>query len=108
MKKFILRCVVLCLVLFIGIIVGIKQAHNGVMYIKGDESSSLSTSIVKEDIDTTNSSLYVNPKLSEKEKELEEIEGFNLFSQAGRKLGEGVQAALQKCINLVKEKQSEM
>ncbi|OLP65523.1 hypothetical protein BACPU_16110 [Bacillus pumilus] len=96
MGSFIGKTFVLGLVLFFGVLLGMQQANNGMLQMKGYHDPQLkgAFSIQVNDDQEKEASILgtaVSEKdLAEKQKQLEEMDSFNAFSKAGRVLSDGM------------------
>ncbi|MBD8069211.1 YqxA family protein [Bacillus sp. PS06] len=104
MAKFMMKCFFIASILLIGVLIGMQQANQGMKKMKGYEDSSLQSAfqISAETTGQVEASVLgkkvTSHDLDEKQKQLEEVEAFNLFSTMGRKLGEGVSAVFEKIL----------
>jgi hypothetical protein len=92
MVKFMLKCFVLCSVLFFGVLIGMQQANEGMIKMKGYNDSELQGAFQVENKQTgdVQASILGNKITSQdlkgKQEKLEQIEAFNIFSQIGKQI----------------------
>lgn len=98
MTKFFLKCFIITTVLFLGVLIGIQIASNNIAQMTGDSRYSLSnmlqqegkTNVAHTNQENDDKEQLTSHNLEEKQKKLEQIETFNLFSQMGSKLSEAL------------------
>ncbi|MGO4887246.1 DUF3679 domain-containing protein [Anaerobacillus sp. MEB173] len=108
MVKFLMKCFMLTTILLFGVLLGIYQANNGFMQMQGHiaetvvakESRSSQSMNVQEKNQNEKKANEIKPKakkevekvtshdLQAKQKQLEEIQAFNFFSQLGFQISE--------------------
>ena len=110
MGKFLLKTLVLVSVLFIGILIGMEKANQGMVQMKGYDDPSLPPPIhVSESADGNIEASVMGKELShaeelaKKKKELEQLETFNLFSSMGKGLAKIVTDIVDNLVHLVVE-----
>lgn len=91
MTQFLLKCFFITTVLFSGVLIGIQVASNNMVNMTGDES--FSTAQLTKSEENVYTEIIQENKISShdleaKQKKLEQIESFNLFSQMGVMLSE--------------------
>lgn len=93
--------------LFISVLFGMQQANEGIQKMKGyedpkfksafsikeTESGTLETAILGRDISSHD--------LEQKQKQLEKMKAFNLFSSMGKKLANGISSVMEKAVELI-------
>ncbi|MGE6629241.1 YqxA family protein [Bacillus sp. NPDC077027] len=110
MGSFIGKSLLLGIVLLFGVFLGMQQANNGMLYMKGYKDPNLKGAFsvhINDDKEREASILgtAVSEKdLAEKQKQLEEMESFNAFSKAGRALSDGMTNAARSLYDWVKER----
>lgn len=101
MAAFTLRFFFLVVILLFGVLLGMQQANNGMIQMKGYEDPDLKNaftiqggsgneneaSVLGHEVNTTD--------LEEKQKKLEEVEAFNIFSRTGKALADGITNSAQ-------------
>lgn len=104
---FMLKSLMLASLLFISVLFGMQQANEGIQKMKGyedpkfksafsikeTESGSLETAILGRDISSHD--------LEQKQKQLEKMKAFNLFSSMGKKLANGISSVMEKAVELI-------
>lgn len=107
MVRFTLKCTFILLVLFLGVLIGMQTANDGIKKMKGYDDPTLSSAF---DVNQTNQgeleAAILGEKLTshdiEKKKEkLEEIKAFNFFSSLGKQLGEAISNLFNRLIDLL-------
>lgn len=107
MLKFLFQCLALLLVLFLGVLLGMQQANDGLMKMKGykdpafngafdvekSENGEMEAAVLGNRVTTHN--------IKEKKEQLEEIKAFNFFSNLGSKISNGVTTAFQVTITFI-------
>ncbi|KIY22087.1 hypothetical protein UB32_10495 [Mesobacillus subterraneus] len=107
MKMFMLKSLMLASLLFISVLFGMQQANEGIQKMKGyedpkfksafsikeTESGTLETAILGRDISSHD--------LEQKQKQLEKMKAFNLFSSMGKKLANGISSVMEKAVELI-------
>ncbi|MBD1382085.1 YqxA family protein [Metabacillus arenae] len=96
MVKFMLKCFIISTILLFGVLIGMQQANVGLLnmrgyedpdlkgafYIPNEPSGEVEATVLGEEVTSHN--------LEQKQEKLEKIEAFNLFSQAGKWIANGV------------------
>ena len=98
MVRFWLKCTGIVLVLFLGVLIGMQQANDGMKKMKGYEDPNFHQAVsLKETDNHINASILGNNisshDIEAKKKKLEEISAYNLFSTMGKKMSEGISNA---------------
>ncbi len=110
MMKFMLKCFVLCTILLFGVLIGMQQANQGIIKMKGYEDPDLQSAFqVENETGDVQASILGNnvtsQDLHEKQEQLEQIEAFNFFSQIGKQLAtlvsNGVSSILESIATLL-------
>ncbi|WML47462.1 DUF3679 domain-containing protein [Neobacillus sp. PS3-34] len=104
MKIFMLKSTLIAVLMFISVLAGMQMASGGIHKMKGyhdpefqkavsigNKGSGVNASIMGQNISAHN--------LEEKQRKLEEMKSFNLFSSTGKKVSEGISNASRKLIN---------
>lgn len=109
MVKFMFKCFVLCSVLLFGVLIGMQQANQGMIKMKGyndpdfqgafqvesDHSGDIEASILGNEV--------TSQDLQKKQEQLEQIEAFNFFSQIGKQLAGIVSGGVSTMMDIVAE-----
>ncbi|MBO9129582.1 YqxA family protein [Bacillus sp. 165] len=99
-----IRCLLLLTVLFIGVLLGMQLANDGLKKMKGYDDPTFEQ-VAKisgtESGDMKASFLGKNITIEEKQKKLEKLKSFNLFSKMGDALAGGVEKVVQISTNTV-------
>jgi hypothetical protein len=108
--KFLLKCFFTTTVLFLGVLIGIQVASNSMVKMTGDSQFS-TVNMTKSDetvvaqsvsTDTDNDPKQLTSHdLAGKQAKLEQIETFNLFSQMGAKLSDGLSIVFSKLLSKI-------
>nr|MDH3153807.1 YqxA family protein [Bacillus licheniformis] len=105
MASFMGKCILACAVMFFGVLLGMQQANNGMIEMKGYEDPDLKATLSISEGDAKEASVLGHQiDLEEKQKELEQLEAFNLFSSAGRALADSVTNTARSLYDWIKEK----
>ncbi|MDA7026880.1 YqxA family protein [Bacillus sp. CLL-7-23] len=105
MASFIGKSILVSVIMLFGVLLGMQQANQGMLEMKGYSDPDLkgAFSISKGKIKEA-SVLGHEIDLEEKQKELEQLEAFNLFSSAGRVLADSITNSAKYVFNWIKEK----
>lgn len=99
------KCILACCVTFFGVLLGMQQANNGMIEMKGYQDPDLKAALSISEGDAKEASVLGHQiDLEEKQKELEQLEAFNLFSSAGRALADSVTNTARSLYDWIKEK----
>ncbi|MGG3574697.1 YqxA family protein [Bacillus gobiensis] len=112
MAAFTMRFFFLVVILLFGVLLGMQQANDGMKQMKGYEDPDLKNafalqggegeereaSVLGHEVSTTD--------LEEKQKELEEVEAFNIFSRTGKAIADGITNSAQSFYEWVENKLS--
>ncbi|MBS4199730.1 DUF3679 domain-containing protein [Bacillus sp. FJAT-49732] len=107
MRNFFVKCVLLFGVLFIGVMIGMNKANEGMLNMKGysDESFQTPVTIQQNDdgkVETTFMGRDLPTfNLDEKKEKLEEVKAYNFFSEAGKFLANIVTTIAQKIFEFI-------
>lgn len=101
MVKFIMKCFLIVTVLLLGVLIGMQQANEGMKNMRGYNDPSLQGAFhISDDNGEVEASVLgrkvTSHDLEQKQKQLEDVEAFNLFSSMGEKLGNGISALFEK------------
>ena len=114
MKRFMLKCTFIALVLFLGVLVGMQQANEGMKKMQGVEGATSSGQpfqiFEKEDGEkrTLLGAEGTKQDIEAKQQKLEQIKSHNFYSSMGKKLADGVSNAVGKVIQDSVEKVKEL
>jgi len=108
MGKFMLKSLAVMIILFIGVLIGMEKANQGMVQMKGYDDPSLPPPVIvneseegKIEASLMGKELNHTEELAKKKKELEELETFNLFSSIGKKLAQIVTSVTNKLVDLL-------
>ncbi|MBS4194743.1 DUF3679 domain-containing protein [Lederbergia citri] len=107
MRNFLVKCLLLFGVLFIGVMIGMNKANEGMLNMKGytddsfqtpvnihqNEAGEVETNFMGRDLPTFN--------LEEKKEKLEEVKAYNFFSEVGKSLANIVTTIAQKIFDFI-------
>jgi len=102
MIKFMMQCFLITIVLLVGVIVGMQQANQGMKKMQGYDDPSLQSAFQISDNSNGEVEASVLGKkvtshdIEEKQKQLEQMEAFNIFSSIGKKIGQGISTIFEK------------
>ncbi|MDF9760504.1 hypothetical protein OKW24_002277 [Peribacillus simplex] len=94
MVRFWLKCTGIVLVLFLGVLIGMQQANDGMKKMKGYEDPSLNSAFIINQSDKGEMEADIlgqkvtSHDLETKKEKLEEMKAFNFFSSIGKALGD--------------------
>ncbi|UQZ46735.1 YqxA family protein [Bacillus sp. PK3-037] len=103
------KCLLLVAMMFIGVLFGMQQANNGMLSMKGYHDPSLKGAFTLTDGEnnekeaTVLGEIVTSKDLEEKQKELEQVETFNIFSKAGKTLSDTVTNTAQSMYEWVRD-----
>lgn len=81
------KCLLIVIVMFLGVLFGMQQANNGMLDMKGYHDPSLKGAFTLTDGENNEKEASIlgqtvtTKDLEEKQKELEQVESFNVFSK---------------------------
>ena len=107
MVRFWMKCIGILLVLFLGVLVGMQQANEGMKKMKGYEDPSLNSAFTISQTEEGGTEAHImgekvtSHDLEKKKERLEEMKAFNFFSSIGKSLGEMISSAFQALINMI-------
>ncbi|MCF7617734.1 YqxA family protein [Bacillus sonorensis] len=105
MASFIGKCILVSAVMFFGVLLGMQQANNGMLEMKGYKDPDLKGALSFSEGEAKEASILGHQiDLEEKQKELEQLEAFNFFSSAGRALADSVTNSARSLYDWIKEK----
>ena len=96
MKKFMFKCILLVSALFIGVLIGMEQANNGIVEMKGYEGEVFTSPVgisqnQQGDVEASFLGNDIESEtLKEKKEKLEEMKAFNAFSSIGKALADTI------------------
>ncbi|WP_044894744.1 YqxA family protein [Bacillus alveayuensis] len=106
MLKFTVHVCLVVAVLFIGVLLGMQQANKGLKQMKGYDDPSFQEVIRLSEDDhgeleaTIMGNTIKSEDLEEKRKKLEEMKTFNLFSELGKQLADGVRDGIKHLLRI--------
>ncbi|WP_339146954.1 MULTISPECIES: DUF3679 domain-containing protein [unclassified Sutcliffiella] len=109
MKRFMVKCLFISLVLFLGVLLGMQQANEGMRKMKGYDDPAFSgqafhVAETTEGINGTILGRQINSQdMKEKQEKLEGIKAYNVFSSAGKKLADGMSGMMSGIFNKVQD-----
>lgn len=107
MIRFTLKCSFILLVLFLGVLIGMQTANDGIKKMKGYDDPTISSAFtVNQSNNGEMEAAILGEKVTshdiEKKKEkLEKIKAFNFFSSVGKQLGEAISNLFSRLINML-------
>lgn len=107
MKTFLMRCLILISILFVAVLAGMQLANDGLKRMKGynDPTYEQVAHITGTGNGNVEATLLGNTFIiEEKQKELERLKTFNVFSRLGDGVTAGVQKAAQASTNAFAQK----
>ncbi|UAL46222.1 DUF3679 domain-containing protein [Sutcliffiella horikoshii] len=109
MKRFMVKCLFISLVLFLGVLLGMQQANDGMRKMKGYDDPAFQGEAfrVAETAEGYNGTILGrqldSQDMKEKQEKLEGIKAYNVFSSAGKKLADGVSGLMSGLFNKVQD-----
>jgi hypothetical protein len=106
MIKFTVQFCLAVAILFVGVLLGMQQANKGLKQMKGYDDPSFQEVIrlSEDDKGEIEASIMGNTIKSEdfedKKKKLEEMKTFNIFSELGKQLADGVCYGIKQLLNI--------
>lgn len=102
--RFVLKLVIVVLVLFLGVLIGMQQANEGLKAMKGYDDPRFSQAVSIDENNGIYEATFLgeqigNYPLEEKKKELEQIKAFNFFSKIGKQISEGITDITRKILS---------
>lgn len=107
MIRFALKCTFILLVLFLGVLIGMQAANDGIKKMKGYNDPTITSAF---EVNQSNQGELEASVLGEKvtshdiekkKEKLEEIKAFNFFSSVGKQLGESISNLFSHLINML-------
>ncbi len=105
MVRFTFKCTLMLLILFLGVLIGMQTANDGIKKMKGYEDPTLSSAFeVNQSNQGEMEAAILGEKvtshdLEKKKEKLEEMKAFNFFSSIGKQLGEVISNIFSSLIN---------
>lgn len=102
-----LKSFLLCVVMFLGVIIGMQQANDGLREMRGYETPETLGAFHFEEMDEgeLEASILGNTvtshDLEKKQKQLEEMKAFNFFSELGKWLSNAVSSLVNAIIDFI-------
>ncbi|MGF2617152.1 DUF3679 domain-containing protein [Rossellomorea vietnamensis] len=107
MKRFVLKSILLISILFVGVLIGMQKANDGIKDMKGYDQDTLGTPLTISEDETGNVEASLlgqemgSASLSEKKKKLEEMKSFNFFSEIGKSVAGVVKSLTEKTVEFI-------
>jgi hypothetical protein len=107
MVKFTMQFLLAVAILFFGVLLGMQQANQGLMKMKGYHDPSFQTVFqFSKDQKGELEAMVMGNKvtiedLNDKKKKLEKIKMFNLFSELGKRLAQAVRSVMEQLLSLL-------
>jgi hypothetical protein len=107
MVRFTLKCTFVLLVLFLGVLIGMQTANDGIKKMKGYDDPALASAFEVNQSDQGEMEASVlgekvtSHDLEQKKERLEEMKAYNVFSTIGKKLGEALTSFVNSIIDLL-------
>jgi hypothetical protein len=107
MKRFMLKSLLLVSVLFVGVLIGMQKANDGIRDMKGYDVEGLGTPLTISEDETGNIEASLlgqemgSASISEKKKKLEEMKSFNFFSEIGKSVAGIMKGLAEKTVDFV-------
>lgn len=107
MKMFLLKGVILASLMFLSVLFGMQQANIGIQKMKGYEDPKFKSALTLQERgngDFQASILGVDVTshdLEKKKQKLEEIKAYNLFSDLGKGISNGISSGINQIIEMI-------
>ncbi|MGM9925486.1 MAG: YqxA family protein [Bacillus sp. (in: firmicutes)] len=106
MIRFSLKCLLVLIVFFVGVLLGMQKASTGIVNMRGYDDPSLYSAVsIEENNGEIDASILGKEMgtydLQEKKEKLEELKAFNAFSGMGKKIAESAKHFLNKMFDLI-------
>ncbi|NMH69767.1 DUF3679 domain-containing protein [Bacillus sp. RO3] len=107
MIKFFFKCGLLLSALFIGVLLGMQYANEGIVEMKGHEPQKFTSPVgVSQDDEGNVEASFLgheveSKSLSEKKAELEDMKAFNVFSSIGKALANTIESITNEIVNFI-------
>ncbi|MFJ7857674.1 YqxA family protein [Peribacillus sp. NPDC097206] len=107
MVRFWLKCTGVLLILFLGVLIGMQQANDGMKKMKGYEDPALNSAFTINQSEQGEMEADIlgqkvtSHNIETKKEKLEEMKAYNFFSSLGKSLGETVSAAFNALFNMI-------
>ncbi|PFA64462.1 hypothetical protein CN378_14845 [Bacillus sp. AFS015802] len=107
MPKFFLKCALLIGALFIGVLIGMQYANQGIVEMKGHEQQNFTSPVgIKQSGDGDVEASFLGNEvesrtLSEKKEKLEEMKAFNVFSSIGKVIADTIESITGKIVDVI-------
>jgi hypothetical protein len=104
MKIFLLKSLFIVSLMFLSVLFGMQQANFGIQKMKGYDDPKFKSALIVEASDEGEIQASVlgvdvtSHDLEQKKQKLEEIKAYNLFSDMGKKISNGISAGLNQII----------
>ncbi|MFI8575221.1 DUF3679 domain-containing protein [Rossellomorea aquimaris] len=107
MTKFFFKCALLISALFIGVLIGMQYANQGIVEMKGHEQQKFTSPVgVSQDGEGNVEASFLGNEvesktLSEKKEKLEDMKAFNAFSSIGKALANTIESITNEIVNFI-------
>lgn len=107
MVRFWLKCTGILLILFLGVLIGMQQANDGMKKMKGYEDPALNSAFTINQSDQGEMEADIlgqkvtSHDIESKKEKLEQMKAYNFFSSLGKNLGEAVSAVFNGLFNMI-------
>lgn len=106
MIRFFLKCSLVLLIFFFGVILGMQKAHTGLENMRGYDDLHLYDAVSVQVDDGEVKGEFLGEEISshdlkKKKERLEEMKAYNAFSKMGKKVASGVEGLLTKVMDTV-------
>ncbi|WP_027407859.1 YqxA family protein [Anoxybacteroides tepidamans] len=107
MVRFTIQFFAVVVLLFFGVLLGMQQANEGMVKMKGYHDPSFQTVLhLSKDEDGKLEAMVMGNKVTvenvdEKKKKLEQMKMFNMFSELGKRLAEAVRSSMRELLSFL-------
>ncbi|OXS63014.1 hypothetical protein B1B00_06610 [Bacillus sp. DSM 27956] len=107
MTKFFFKCAFLITALFIGVLIGMQYANQGIVDMKGHEQQNFTSPVdVNQNVEGNVEASFLgndvdSKTLTEKKEKLEEMKAFNVFSSIGKVIADTIESITNKIVDVI-------
>ncbi|WP_034757455.1 DUF3679 domain-containing protein [Rossellomorea vietnamensis] len=107
MTKFFFKCAFLITALFIGVLIGMQYANQGIVDMKGHEQQNFTSPVdVNQNVEGNVEASFLgndvdSKTLTEKKEKLEEMKAFNVFSSIGKVIADTIESITNKIVEVI-------
>ncbi|MFO1443397.1 YqxA family protein [Bacillus sp. Bva_UNVM-123] len=109
MKWFMVKAFLFVSLMFVAVLFGMQQAHEGIQNMKGFDDAAFKSAFTLQEKESGEYAASIlgnevsSHDIKEKQRQLEEMKAYNFFSSIGKKLSDGVTSMTEKSIDFMTE-----